>query len=81
MKPHPSEHDHETLYQIISGAYEVYSTHLREAWRRRFDLPAAEQEELATLVRAHDAAIQIITSSRQHRAQNLTAHSPTMGEA
>lgn len=81
MHPHPSDHDHETLSQIISASFAIFSEHLKEAHRRRFELPADEQAELGILVRAHDEFVKIVTAQRAMRHTGFNIDTPTQGSA
>ena len=73
-----SEHDHDTLSDIISGSFTMFSEHLREAWRRRLELNYVQQHELSVLVAAHDQFVQYVETNR---AKILAHDTPTMGEA
>lgn len=78
MHQDPSELSHEMLSSILTGAFEMFSTYLREAWRRRAELDYVQQHELAVLVAAHDQFVEYVETNRD---QLLTSDTPTMGQA
>ncbi len=81
MHPHPSQHSHEELSQIISGSFAMFSDHLKEAFRRRLELPHEEQLELQALVRAHDQFISMVNAHRAMRHTGFNIHSTCEGSA
>lgn len=81
MHPDPSEHNHETLSDIVSASFAMFSEHLKEAYRRRFELPSEEQIELAMLVKAHDQFVNTVAAHRAMRYTGFNINTPTQGSA